>query len=329
VPSGWQPSAAAPAAGTRVLPALVAPEQPGQPLLATPALCAHIDEQLRASGAVLLRGFSLHGQEGQDGQERLRAFASAFGHPLLGHELSAIPRTALGAGVYTTAEYPAHRSMPLLNELSHTRAWPMKLWLFCEQAALSGGATPLADCRRIYQRMPALLRERFASQGLSYVRNYGGGLDVDWSRVFGTAQRAEVERICLRRGIEYEWFGRQQLRTRERAQAVAKHPRTGEWVWFNQAHLFHLSALPADERAALLDVCGYERLPRHVYFGDGSPIDDGMLEEIRAVMDAERVMFPMLTGDVLMLDNMLVAHGREPFSGPRRVLLAMAERHGE
>jgi alpha-ketoglutarate-dependent taurine dioxygenase len=89
--------------------------------------------------------------------------------------------------------------------------------------------------------------------------------------------------------------------------------------------LFHVSALLEEEREALLELCGADGLPRNVYFGDGTPIEDGLLDEIRAVLAAEQVVFPWRAGDVLMLDNMLVAHAREPFSGPRKVLVAMAE----
>lgn len=310
------------ALSSSALPVLVIASAPGTPLPSTTEERTQIEAHLRTRGAVLLRGFAV------TSRLHFSTFAESFGHPLINYELGSTPRTALGAGVYTSTEYPAHRSIPLHNEQSYTRSWPMKLWFHCAQAAASGGETPIADSRRIYQRMPAHVRERFARDGLRYVRNFGAGLDVEWPRVFGTEDRAEVERICARRGIQLEWAADGQLRTIERVQAVAEHPHTGERVWFNQAHLFHISALPRDEREALIDICGMERLPRNVYFGDGSPIDDALLDEVRSVLQAERVSLPWQTGDVLMLDNMLVAHAREPYSGARKVLVAMAEPHG-
>lgn len=75
-------------------------------------------------------------------------------------------------------------------------------------------------------------------------------------------------------------------------QGVTQHPRTQDWVWFNQAHLFHLSNLDPDMQEILLDTVGEEGLPRNVYYGDGSPLEEDALAEIRAVLDECEVVFP-------------------------------------
>src|SRR5262249_42308971 len=95
--------------------------------------------------------------------------------------------------------------------------------------------------------------------------------------------------------------------------------------WFNQAHLFHVSSLRAELRAALLAEFGEGELPRNACYGDGSPIEAAVLDEIRAAYAKASVAFPWEEGDVVMLDNMLVAHGRRPFAGARKVVVAMAE----
>ena len=99
-------------------------------------------------------------------------------------------------------------------------------------------------------------------------------------------------------------------------------------MWFNQAHLFHVSNLPVEVRESLLEIVDEEDLPRNVYYGDGSPIEESLLDDIRGVLAEATVSFPWCSGDVLMLDNMLTAHARTPFSGPRKVIVAMAQGHG-
>lgn len=278
-------------------------------------------QRLERCGGLLMRGFEV------GGAERFRAFAAGFGHPLLNYEFGSTPRSNVTAGVYTSTEYPAHQHIPLHNEQAYTREWPMKIWFYCVQAAQEGGETPIADSREVYRRMPVAIRERFAERGLMYVRNFGNGLDVAWEQVFNTDDPRQVEAYCRQRGIDCQWKEDGELRTRERCQSVAQHPRTAEWVWFNQAHLFHVSNLPAEVRDSLLEVVDEEDLPRNVYYGDGRPIESGLLDEVRGVLAHTKVVFPWYSGDVLMLDNMLAAHAREPFSGPRKVVVAMAEGH--
>lgn len=303
------------------LPVLITPSTPGEPLLdALPRLREQIEAHVLTVGGVLLRGFAV------PSLEAFREFAAAFGHPLLSYEFGSTPRTAVGGGVYTSTEYPAHQPIPLHNEQAYTREWPMKLWLHCVTAAAEGGETPIADSRAVYRRMPAAIRERFAP-GILYVRNYGD-FDVPWQKVFNTDSRAEVAAFCRRAGINWEWKPDGELRTTQLCQAIEVHPLTGETVWFNQAHLFHVSNLQPEVRESLEELLGIENLPRNTCFADGSPIPDAIFDEVRAVLDAETVSFRWQEGDVMMLDNMLAAHARAPFKGARKVVVAMAEPHG-
>ncbi|MDH0749812.1 TauD/TfdA family dioxygenase [Pseudomonas sp. GD03842] len=302
-------------------PLRVYPGQPGATLAAEfVALRNLVDQRLERDGAVLFSGFNSEGVEG------FQRFAAAFGHPLLNYEFGSTPRSQVdGKGVYTSTEYPAHRSIPLHNEQAYTTEWPMRIWFYCAKAAVSGGETPIADSREVFRRIDPVLRKRFKEKRLMYVRNYGNGLDLTWQQVFNTEHRHDVENYCRKRGIQCEWNEDGDLRTRQRVQGVAQHPRTRDWVWFNQAHLFHLSNLDPEMQEILLDTVGEEGLPRNVYYGDGSPLEEDALAEIRGVLDACEVVFPWATGDVLMLDNMLTAHSRKPFSGERKVVVAMAE----
>lgn len=303
------------------LPVMITPLQSGELLLhAFERLQVQIEEAVSSVGGVLLRGFDV------PSIETFQQFAAAFGHPLLSYDFGSTPRTAVGGGVYTSTEYPAHQHIPLHNEQAYTREWAMKLWFHCVTAADSGGETPIADSRAVFREMPESIRERFA-RGILYVRNYGD-FDVPWPQVFNTDSKCEVEAYCRRTGIQWEWKDDGGLRTRQLCQGIERHPHTGESVWFNQAHLFHISSQQPEVREMLEELLGIENLPRNVYYADGSPIADTVFDEIRRVLSEQTVSFSWQAGDVLMLDNMLVAHARTPFKGERKVVVAMAEPHG-
>ncbi|MNT40106.1 Taurine catabolism dioxygenase TauD, TfdA family [compost metagenome] len=66
-------------------------------------------------------------------------------------------------------------------------------------------------------------------------------------------------------------------------------------------------------------------MPRHVMFGDGTPIPDEAMALIGELYEACAVRFDWQRGDVVMLDNMLAAHARDPYEGPRKIVVAMGD----
>lgn len=305
-------------------------KSPATPLVVRPALDgvdlvgwatgnrAYLEDELSAHGAVLFRGFILRDTE------EFEALVSGIAGELLEYKYRSTPRTRVGGGVYTSTEYPADQTIPQHNEMAYSREWPLKIFFYSVQVAGEGGATPLADSRAVYRRISAGVREEFERRSVMYVRNYIPGVDLPWQDVFQTSDRGVVEAFCDQVGITWEWIGRDHLRTSQVCQAVAVHPRTRESVWFNQAHLFHVSSLPADVQDVLQRNFG-DSLPRTACFGDGGELPTDALDEVRAAYDAEIVRFPWEPGDVLMVDNMLMTHGREPFRGTRKVVAAMAQ----
>jgi alpha-ketoglutarate-dependent taurine dioxygenase len=275
-------------------------------------------DKLTAHGAILFRGFDVGTVAEFEG------FMQTLAGELLDYSYRSTPRSQVSGRVYTSTEYPAHQTIPQHNEMSYTRSWPLVVGFFCAEPAEEGGETPIADSRAVFQRVDPAIRDRFETKSVMYVRNYGDALDLPWQDVFQTDDRSAAEAYCRRAGIEFEWKGEDRLRTSQVCQAVAAHPRTGQMVWFNQAHLFHVSSMGQEIRDALLNSAGNEP-PRNAYYGDGSAIDERDLDQIRAAYDAESVVFSWQKGDILLVDNMLVSHGRRPYRGRRKVVVAMAQ----
>jgi alpha-ketoglutarate-dependent taurine dioxygenase len=280
---------------------------------------ALIESWLLAHGAVLLRGFAVASAE------QFREVARTVTPGLLDYQERAAPRVEVAKNVFTSTEYPADQAIPLHHEMSYSHNWPEKIWFFCLEPAREGGATPIVDDRRLFPRIDPEIKRRFLEKKVMYVRNYGGGVDLPWQEVFQTSDRAEVEAYCAKARMTCEWRGDDRLRTRGVRQVVATHPQTGDTVWFNHAHMFHVSNLTPEVRTALLAEFDEDELPRNAFYGDGSPIEDAVLAAIRGLYSELAVTFPWQQGDLLLLDNFLSSHGREPFAGPRRIVVAMAD----
>lgn len=278
-----------------------------------------IDEKLLQHGGILFRGFNLHEPEDLE-----RAIQAISGESLEYRERSS-PRSVVSGNIYTSTDYPPSHPIFLHNENSYQSKWPLRIFFLCRQPSETGGETPIADCRRVIRHIDPEVRDRFARLGWMYVRNFGDGFGLSWDTVFQTTDKAQVEEHCRRNGIEVEWKEENRLQTRAVRPALARHPKTGETLWFNHATFFHVSTLEPDIRAALLEEFDERELPTNTFYGDGSPIEPEVMEHLRAAYRRETVSFPWQKGDLLLLDNMMVAHARASYSGPRQILVGMAE----
>ncbi|MBP5972965.1 TauD/TfdA family dioxygenase [Brasilonema sp. CT11] len=277
-----------------------------------------IETELLKHGAILFRGFNV------DSVSEFESVAQAICPDLFG-EYGDLPRAGESGKVYGSTPYPPDKAILFHNESSHLHQWPLKIWFFCVQPAQKGGDTPIVDCRKAYQLLTPKLRERLAQKQFMYVRNYTNGLDVSWQDFFRTNDKSEVENYCRKTKIDFEWYDNNGLITRQVRPALAVHQKTGEPVFFNQIQLHHIAYLDAEVRESLLSTFGDKKLPRNVYYGDGTPIQDEVIGEINEVYQQSQISFPWQQGDILMLDNMLTAHGRNSYLGYRKIVVAMGE----
>lgn len=278
-----------------------------------------IERELLRHGALLFRGFAIEGVNG------FEQFARAVSSDLLDYRERSSPRSEVMMGVYTSTDYPANQSIHFHNEQSYTHSWPMKLYFFCVTPATEGGATPIADGRKVLAYLNPQLKQKFTAKRVMYVRNYGDGMGLDWPTAFQTTSKSEVEHYCRRNSISFEWKDNGRLRTRQLFDTIVRHPKTNEELWFEHAAFFHVTSLQPDVRDLLLQEFKPEDLPFNTYYGDGSAIEDSVLEEIREAYNRAATRFDWRAGDILLIDNMLTSHSREPFSGPRKIVVAMAE----
>lgn len=278
----------------------------------------YVEQKLNQHGAILFRGFNL-----STPQDFERVAASIY-HQIYA-EYGDLPREGVAGKIYTSTPYPEDKSILYHNEGSHMNRWPTRISFFCVIAAKEGGCSPIVDCRKVYQQLDPAIRQKFEEKGLMYVRNFSEGLDVSWQRFFQTEDPFVVEESCTKQGFTCEWVSKDHLRVRQRCRAVLRHPVTGELSFFNQVQLHHVHCLDSAVRQSLLSIFKREDLPRHVYYGDGTPIEDTVMDYVGEVYEKNAVRFQWREGDMVTLDNMITAHARDPFVGPRKIVVALGD----
>ena len=237
------------------------------------------------------------------------------------------PRTRVDGLVYTSTEYPPQLHIPLHCEATYQPNVPTRLWFFCRIPPAAEGETPLGDMRRVRARLPPALVDRFRSRGLLYVMNLsdGRGFGKSWQATYETDDRATVEARLRADAREFQWNDDGGLRVYMRAPAFRRHSVSGEEIWVNQAPNWHAAHLGSSHVQRMRRWFGEDiNFPKAVFFGDGGAI---AAEDIDVMMDAlraEETTFRWALGDILLVDNEVIAHGRRRFTGERVIHVAMA-----
>jgi len=229
-------------------------------------------------------------------------------------------------GVYTASKWPPNQQMCMHHELSYALKVPSLMLFACVVPSAAGGATPVADAATVLEALPPELVKRFARVGWLLIRNYNDDIGASLADAFATDDRKAIESYCRAQDIRFEWQdGGGGLRTWQRRRAIVPHPLTGRRCWFNQIAFLSEWTMAPDLREYLVDEYGAERLPFSTAFGNGDPIDADIVHVINEVYEAHTVREPWQAGDLLVVDNVRAAHGREPFEGPREVVVALAQ----
>ncbi len=270
-------------------------------------------------GCVLVRGLGLRDAAGT------AAVFQQLATGLMTEREAFAARQSYPGGVYSSSKWPPHQPMCMHHELSYMFEFPGLMLFACLTAATVGGATGVADSPTVLRALPAELAGRFEREGWVLTRNYNEDIGASVAEAFGTQDRGAVESYCRANAIEFEWQPDGGLRTRQLRSAVVRHPLTGQRCWFNQIAFLNERTLDPEVREYLVDVYGADGLPFNTRYGNGDPIGEDVVDLLNEIYEASTAREPWQAGDLMIVDNIRTAHSREPFEGPREVLVAMAD----
>jgi alpha-ketoglutarate-dependent taurine dioxygenase len=278
---------------------------------------AELETQLAAHGAILFRGFPLATPLDFD------AFIAAFGYPNFPYQdsLSNAVRTNFTERVFSANEAPANVTIYFHHEMAQTPIYPSKLLFFCEQAAETGGATPLCRSDVLYERLaercPEFLRH-CEEKGLRYTNvmpsqnDPASGVGRSWQSTFRRDTRAGAEARMRELGYTWEWLDDGCLRaTTPRMQAV-REVAPGRKTFFNQ-----LIAAFKGWKDSRNDPS------KAITLGDGTPLDREAVMQAADIAEELAFDVPWQNGDVALIDNYTVMHARRTFTGRRKILASL------
>jgi len=292
-----------------------------------------LDEVLLAHGAYVLRNFGVVDTASFDG------IVGSYGSAVMDYSGGATLRGTVQGRIYEATRLPPDLSLTLHQEMSYLPRWPGRVAFYCHVAAATGGETIIGDMRAVTAAIPPEFFNAVDTRGVLYCRNFRDQSDErhpildaihrTWQDTFLTDDKATAEAGCARMGFEYRWNDDGSLSTEFRTAGVIEHPATGERVWFNQIPAQTMQTMIerrfGPEITALIQEYyppGRTR-PTDTLFGDGGAIDSADIDAVFDTLDAVTVAFAWKPGDVMVLDNVLTAHGRNPYTGDRDVQVAL------
>jgi len=304
-------------------PPILRAEAPGDPARWSAEHRDALRSFVAEDGALLVRGLGL-----RDAAETEAVFRQLGS--LMTEREGFAPRRCYAQGVYSSSKWPPNQPMCMHHELSYALELPSLMLFACLVAPTGGGATPVADASTVLDALPAELVERFERLGWLLIRNYNDDIGASLAEAFGTDDRRAVESYCRANDIRFEWQqgggdGGGTLRTWQRRSAVVRHALTGRRCWFNQIAFLNGWTLAPEVREYLVDVYGADGLPFNTRFGNGDPIGADVVQLINEVYEVHTVRERWEAGDLLLVDNVRTAHAREPFDGPREVVVSLAD----
>ncbi|TFE49117.1 TauD/TfdA family dioxygenase, partial [Streptomyces sp. ICN441] len=267
-------------------------------------------------GAVLVRGLGL-----READQVGAVFQQLAGGPLMSEREAFAAREPYRDGVYSSTTWPPNQPMCMHHELSYALTFPGMMMFACLTAPGSGGVTGVSDASAVLEALPAAMVERFEREGWLLTRSYNDEIGASWAEAFGTADRGAVEEYCRANAIDFTWQDDGGLRTRQRRSAVVRHPVTGARCWFNQIAFLNEWTLAPEVREYLIDVYGEDGLPFNTRYGNGDPVGEDVVQTLNEVYEAHTAREPWQPGDLMIVDNIRTAHSREPYEGPREILV--------
>ena len=278
---------------------------------------AELDSLAFQHGAVLLRRFPVADFNDFD------AVIRACGLPNFRYEdsLSNAVRVVKTERVFTANEAPPEVTIFLHHEMAQTPIYPSKLLFYCEQAAETGGATPLCRSDKLYELMQREIPD-FAhdceTKGLQYTNVMPGfddpksGMGRSWQSTFKAQTQAEAEARMRELNYSWDWLPDGSLKAATPVLQAVRDLGDGRKSFFNQ--------LIAAYKGWKDDRNDPSKSIRH---GDGSILDPDAVMKCAEL--AEQVTFDLhwQNGDVAIVDNYVAMHGRRTFTGTRKVLASL------
>lgn len=193
-------------------------------------------------------------------------------------------------------------AVPLHGEMYYRKQKPDIIWFYCSTPAVKDGETTICDGIQIYKELSDSTQKLLKTKRIKYIRTYPAEA---WHKIYQTDDTSLVEKVCNDNDMKLEVHSDQSITTNYVTSAITES-RCGKYK------VFINNILPVVEQELKGSNSSLVR------FEDDSKIPDEIVSEIKAVTDKLTYLVSWQTGDIVMVDNTRLMHGRKSFSDDQR-----------
>lgn len=290
-----------------------------------PATVQALRQAVWGYGGLLLRGFDIRTPE------QFRQFAGQFLSKRYTYFGGTSKRSEVVDRVYNTTDAPPDVLIDQHLESTHTPRPPRFVLFHCQVAPRTGGETTLASFAELAARLPNDLLDELRDQKVAYIKTLMDGnrplyrwlprratqsLALTWQEATGAVTQSEAIDLLEEEGYEVTKLPKGSVRTCFVRPVLEPHPVLGNLVWrLSSAMTRPLPRYAQGLQWAMRDTVGID-----YRLATGARFDARIARVVRRVIDNIRFSFRWQPGDLLLLDNEQMSHGRNRFTGERLIL---------
>lgn len=251
----------------------------------------------KSSNLLLFRGFDINA-------ETFKTFTERFSTNFVSYVGGAYSREMIN-GDKTLLSVTGGKQkfgVPLHGEMYYRKQKPDIIWFYCVTPALKDGETTVCDGIQTYNELSDRTQKLFTTKRIKYIRTYPAEA---WQKIYQTDDVSLVEKICNDNDMQLQVNPDKSITTNYITSAVPESRCSNYKVFINNI----LPVVAQESQGSQVSI---------VRFEDDSKIPDEIISEIKTVTDQLTHLVSWQKGDILMVDNSRLMHGRKSFSDNQR-----------
>ncbi len=251
---------------------------------------ADIVQAYHSAGALLFQGYDAN-------IETFTQFSNKFGQDFMDYTGGVFNRRVINNNPTILSVNDFNDEVKLHGEMYYQKTQPKVLWFFCAHPAAQGGETILCDGVQFFNALSQPLKKLLSQKKLKF----RGHLEKDiWIKKYKTDDLNVLKQLCKSNDLHLQINHDESIDIHYICSAIHPSSTGVDSVFIN-------SLLPAKSLS-----------PEAVSFDDDSEIDAEIMLELNSIAEKITLEIGLETGDILMVDNTRIMHGRRAFQDDTR-----------